>query len=586
MTKSRCELTYIIVGWAVVLFCFAGAGLAAPEVQQILTLQPGWNAVFLEVEPENNDTESVFQGLPIESVWTWNPKRSAVQFIQDPDESQLQATGWLGYFPFPRPEAFLTNLFRVRANQPYLIKLGGTSPVDLAFVGRPQVPRPRWIPNAYNLVGMALDPARPPTFEQFFAASPAHAGQPIWRLTAGQWQMVSAPASTLMQSGEAFWIFTQGASDYTGPLAVDVRVGDGLDFGATVDRLRLTLSNRSRSEPIGSVTLRLLPNGAGEIAYLETDTTENEVNWIDLTDPVEFPLDSALEAGQSVDVVLGAQRANMSSVYEALLEVTDGAGTRVRVPVEATTDGGGESLIGGGTAGLWVGNALIDAVAEVESGNPALLTPADSVFALRLLIHVDGKTGTPRLLKEAIQMWEDGDPQGRMVLVSDHGLLSSYEGSILRDGVQVGVRVSTAGFDFVGDQLDMTGSFGAVGTSLTATIDLPWNHPTNPFYHRYHPEHDGECACDEIFPPGDELDDCQANCATRERYGIRRTVTLSFEDCPDDPGATCNGTYAERFEGFEGGGLHSEALAVSGTFSLSRVSTIDALNPAPGGGGS
>ncbi len=41
---------------------------------QTIPLRPGWNAVFLEVQPEPRECEALFSGLPIESAWGWNKR--------------------------------------------------------------------------------------------------------------------------------------------------------------------------------------------------------------------------------------------------------------------------------------------------------------------------------------------------------------------------------------------------------------------------------------------------------------------------------------------------------------------------------
>ncbi len=46
-----------------------------------------------------------------------------------------------------------------------------------------------------------------------------------------------------MQTGEAYWVYTQGPSDYQAPLGVQVDTGNGLDFGVEVGTLNLKLSN-------------------------------------------------------------------------------------------------------------------------------------------------------------------------------------------------------------------------------------------------------------------------------------------------------------------------------------------------------
>lgn len=166
--------------------------LAAPLVEQSLELRPGWNAVYLEVAPEPGDVASVFAGLPIGSVWTWIGRGSTVAFIQDPAEGLRDQPGWLGHFPAGRPESFLGNLAQMRGGQAYLVQLQGTQPRSWTVRGRPAPRPPEWAPNSFNLVGFPLDPAAPPTFSAFFAASAAHAGQAVYRLgTAGQWERLS-----------------------------------------------------------------------------------------------------------------------------------------------------------------------------------------------------------------------------------------------------------------------------------------------------------------------------------------------------------------------------------------------------------
>ena len=108
----------------VALLALAGAvasarsgGAAVAEITQSFQLQPGWNSVFLEVRPEDNSAEAVFGGLPLASAWTWNPSEPKFEFVDNPDELVAPNAQWLGYFPFPRPESILTNLFAVQANR-------------------------------------------------------------------------------------------------------------------------------------------------------------------------------------------------------------------------------------------------------------------------------------------------------------------------------------------------------------------------------------------------------------------------------------------------------------------------------------
>ena len=77
------------------------------------------------------------------------------------------------------PSSFVSNLVSFQGNRAYFIKLGGDSPVTLNVTGRPLRPVVNWQPQSFNLFAPLVDPSDPPTFEEYFAPSRAHAGQPV-----------------------------------------------------------------------------------------------------------------------------------------------------------------------------------------------------------------------------------------------------------------------------------------------------------------------------------------------------------------------------------------------------------------------
>ncbi|MCZ7650504.1 MAG: hypothetical protein M5U13_04795 [Thermoanaerobaculia bacterium] len=100
MTTERRRTLGRMLGFCLGL-AMAGSGFLSAQAERTQTfeLQPGWNAVYLEVRPEPNDAESVFGGLPLASAWTWNPRVGRVEFIDDPDERLIDSPAWQGYFP-------------------------------------------------------------------------------------------------------------------------------------------------------------------------------------------------------------------------------------------------------------------------------------------------------------------------------------------------------------------------------------------------------------------------------------------------------------------------------------------------------
>ena len=64
---------------------FVGFPTLAQWTTQTIPLTPGWNAVYLEVQPASDDADAVFARLPVDSVWAWNASATPIQFIQEPN---------------------------------------------------------------------------------------------------------------------------------------------------------------------------------------------------------------------------------------------------------------------------------------------------------------------------------------------------------------------------------------------------------------------------------------------------------------------------------------------------------------------
>ncbi len=183
---------------------------------QRLRLDKGWNAIYLEVDPVQPSPAVVFDGLPVDIVAAHSVGSRTAQFSSNPSADILRAHGWHAWYAPHRADAFLSMLFSLNGATSYLIH--SLEEVSLEVVGTVPPRNVRWVPNAYNFVGFSVDDRGGPTFEQFFAGSPAHRLGKIYRLRNGTWRKVQDPAAEVMRSGEAFWIYTEGRSRYEGLL--------------------------------------------------------------------------------------------------------------------------------------------------------------------------------------------------------------------------------------------------------------------------------------------------------------------------------------------------------------------------------
>jgi hypothetical protein len=78
----------LLIMWAFLLV----PSLQAQWVVQHIPLNPGWNAVYLEIQPEPKLCDAIFENISVVSVWCWNPKTMSAQYI----------TTWIGLLIFPK----------------------------------------------------------------------------------------------------------------------------------------------------------------------------------------------------------------------------------------------------------------------------------------------------------------------------------------------------------------------------------------------------------------------------------------------------------------------------------------------------
>lgn len=593
----------------------------AQWTSQIIPLRPGWNAVYLEVQPEPRECDAIFAGSQVESVWRYNRKQATVQFIEDPNQLVPNAPNWLTWLPPNHPIASRSQLFILEGGRPYLVKLAdNATPVNWTVRGPPVIRKPDWLADSGNFVGFPLPTNNPPTLQSFFTNSAALATNRIFRLnTNGAWTQVLNPATNRMQRGEAFWILSTGLPDYAGPLEVQLDRRTGLDFGRVLTeqtlRIRNPATNTSRT-----VVLRQLPSelpvsiaypavaGSVPLSYWQNDFAGNRLGWTNL--PAQLT-QSNLPPGATWEVRLEVRRPDMTpysqppgvsnAYYQSLLEIADTSNTtRLLIPVKSdglqsynatASAADGRVKAAGETpthprAGLWIGTVSINKVSQPSGANPSLPVPVSGEFQFRILVHVDA-TGQARLLQKVLQMWKAGQTNaaggvatpGQFVLLTDESLISAqYTGAAERDGKLVGRRFSSATFGFR-DPILMSGAgdFGASNSLFTCVVSLSHTNALNPFVHRYHPDHDN---LDDRQQPLTVKTNATGQIYTAESTGVDRVIQLQFT--AGDPenlalsgwGDTqLGGNYTETLSG-----LHRMALISQGVFRITLAARVANLN--------
>ncbi|MGI9241393.1 MAG: hypothetical protein ACR2RV_11370, partial [Verrucomicrobiales bacterium] len=204
-----------IVATAIVFLSLPSV-LDAAEQTQTITLVPGWNAVWLEVQPEDASgrpasPETVFAAhAEVDIVSRLLPAKSPVEFVSDPTASSLGADIWLRW---RRSTVIGQNtLGGMRGNSAYLIQNSSAAPINVSITGEVAFHTYDWVPDSYNFVGVPVgaDGGQAPTFGEFFGASSAHPVSRIFKLSAGQW--VSVRENDRIVQGAAYWVYCRGGS--------------------------------------------------------------------------------------------------------------------------------------------------------------------------------------------------------------------------------------------------------------------------------------------------------------------------------------------------------------------------------------
>lgn len=337
-----------------VLFLLIGATPChAQWISQEIPLVPGWNAVHLNVEPATSDCESVFAGIPVQSVGMWSRRQARLQFTTDPEQLLPRNPDWLYWMPSSNPQSLLNSLFSIHGNQSYLIRLhNDAAPITWRIKGTPVPFRRHWMSESLNLTGLPVPPGTA-TFENFFRSSTAiqtaqTEGGEIFQVNGdGESARVWQPARTKLQPGVAYWIRCQDATRYAGPLRVELDFGRVLEFEAGIWTRRLEMANESQAAM--TVQVRLWPSetpppgtallaGGVPLSYREKEWSQGMPR--EVFKPLAPSVSRTLAPGETWTLELTPRRQEMSegaadTYSQSLLEITDGETVQQWIGVRA-----------------------------------------------------------------------------------------------------------------------------------------------------------------------------------------------------------------------------------------------------------
>ncbi len=536
-------------------------------------LKGGWNAIYLHGDATHTTLDALLAShAQVVSVWRWNPNPKQVQFTS----STLIPTPGTPEWSVWNRGGSANTLTTLTGQAAYLIECTGaiTDTISVPIVQKVIPPRSTWVRNGANLLGF---PSRLngtyPNLAAYFATFPIAiaTNTKIFKYAGGVLSsanpiQVFDPAAEPLDRNQAYWFEAAVVSNFYAPLEVSPSNLEGLHYGRNGSLITVRVRNRTAATvtlTVAPVSSFAAPVGQDQIAAavpLTRRTFNTGTNAYEFT-AVTGAFNVVLGPQSAVELDFGVDRAQITgatdALFASLLRFTDSGNLLdISLPVSARVT----SL-----SGLWIGDAT---VSGVQSHVPGVTgTTTGRSFPLRVILHVDD-SGNARLLSHVFM--------GRLAAAPNNLGICTLESALKQDEKATARRFTAAHLPPDTVLGSGTGSV-ALGQTLGRTISVPYNAPTNPYVHTYHPDHDNRNARFDASVP-----------AFVESPDITRACSLAFTTTPPSGvsaqgwgSSVIGGNYTEIISGIrkakKADSTTTNTVTVTGTFVLRRVSELGSI---------
>ena len=574
-----CNPHNLIIGaiaLGIVVGC-ASASQATVLTSQNITLNPGWNAVYIEVSPQHTPDE-VFASWPVASVGLYDPASflSTRQFSSDWSSQGLPVKSilmWQRDFP---------ELTQFSSIPPGVVAVtyNTNDQTSVILTGVPAAPRITWhktdTNSVQNVFGFSLQPgASVRAWDYLEGFSGIGAASKLYRLSGADPESPTptpVTSSARFTDGMALFAASTVQSDWSGVLNVSPMTG--LDFGDSESCA--TLSVRNDGTAGRTVAVDLVTEAAwgdvvihrGSVHLRDAAVARTNAAWKTCSNDSERIAEKFLAPGETWNLEVGIDRSDFDTgakglSFGALLRVTDVDGAsrmRVDVPLCGETSGS-RSAASVWQAGLWAADVALDHVAapgseyETETGGTA---------KLRLLVHVDAH-GAIRLLQRVTLAGEtDAEGVFRYKVYSGAANVPTTARQIS--------RISAVCLPTETPVVECSGGNLASGTA-TFEFTVAEGGSTSMLRHPLHPQHDGlRWDFETVAPSGDNLDNYKYD-VKPETFSTRNRIELALDlnggEAAWNPEETKSGTCRWTF----GNLMRQGDITLSGRMTFKRIST-------------
>ena len=577
------------------LGAFAASAASAAEVRMgcTITLQPGWNAVFLPVAPDETADE-LFADWPVASVGLYDAAAylRTAQFSTSADRTTEGAVEngvkyWLRGVPG------VASFSAIPANTVLICANTNKTAFVRQVYGVPQAMRTSWhvalsTEAPVNYVAVSTDGAR--TEATRFGYFGGLDTESSYIATVGgvptrppQLKPITDKTKDVA-NGTVLAMNAMRTSDWSGPLFVSP--ADGLDFGTNATMGVVTIRNDAGTNRLVEVSFR-----AGEAPGTEPIPLLPRLTYLDpavhgawqpslaQTPYVrEIPAKGTLTLRVAIDRetdLLG----DRGTRYGGLLSVRDASAADpthflTTIPLAATADGG-EFRRTRWPKGLWRATVALDKVSrtvpreQVETYREEVVEERDTEIDPVTSNEVEVISyHTNRVPVYATEPVKAGATMTMHLLVH----VDANGAMTLLQRARVGSRrVSCV---VLPPELPEVAGAGTFGREATFGWTVAERARTNPFRHGRHPDHDGlDAYFEKPTPSGDDFAN-YLGAVKPELFSISNALHLAWSahvGAGWNPEETLTGTCAWSFSGLR----HEGPIDTTGSFTMKRISDRD-----------
>lgn len=556
----------------------SATAIHAQQVQQSVSLTPGWNTIYMSVSPQISATE-FFADWPVNSVSAYSAS-AMLETSQSTDDATGEGIARNPFTIWTREAPASSTMLRVAADTVLVCFSTNSTIFSKLVTGIPRAPHIAWHKtdlsgSTLNYVGVCLDGVEHVPANDYLAGADIGSYQ-CYKLAGKKEstpyvsQFFGLPSFT---NGQALLVSSEKISDWSGPLLVTPANGIALGTNSTVG----TVAIRNAAATNKTVHIQYLGSAASDLAF-KPDLLFRDVNAVVSNaawQAWDQTLTKSLAAGETwlVQVALDrTQLHNTRNLIGGIFKITEEGASHmlVRIPVTAV------DVTPLGTqwpSGLWVMQVELDKVSRYI--NDATRTdglPAGGQMKLRLLMHVD-VDGNPRLLQRVVI---NGHKHANGAIIE-----SLYAGSAAppTDGV-ASTRLSCVALPVEVPVIEpLSGVFQGCNAidKLVFTYRVGAGSPSNPLRHRLHPQFDGlRSDFQTPAPDGDDVTN-YAGSVKPELFGFDGMIALTWDASPGtawDPDETLTGTCRWGYDGLRREG----PVYADGTFSMMRIVKVGTLH--------